>query len=121
MEEYFEIFEKSAPILSFLWTFSADHALAVSFFMIILEIYLGIALLLGTWKKSTLWLLLLLIAFFTFLTGYSAKTGKVTDCGCFGDFLKLAPVQSFYKDVFLSAMILIIFFSKKNIREIFPK
>lgn len=121
MEEYFEIFEKSAPLLSFLWKFSAEHALAVSFFMIIFEIYLGVALILGTWKKSTIWLLVLLIAFFTFLTGYSAKTGKVTDCGCFGDFLKLAPIQSFYKDVFLSVLILIILFGQKSIKEIFGK
>lgn len=121
MEEYFEIFEKSAPLLSFLWKFMVEYALAVSFFMIILEIYLGLALILGTWKKSTIWLLILLIAFFTFLTGYSAKTGKVTDCGCFGDFLKLKPIQSFYKDLFLSALILIILFGQKSIKEIFGK
>lgn len=121
MEEYFEIFEKTAPLFSLLWKFSIEHALAISFFMIIFEIYLGIALVLGTWKKSTIWLLVLLIAFFTFLTGYSAKTGKVTDCGCFGDFLKLAPIQSFYKDLLLSALILIILFGQKSIKEIFGK
>lgn len=121
MEEYFEIFEKSIPFLSFFWLFMIKHALAVSVFMIILEIYLGLALVLGTWKKSTIWLLVVLIAFFTFLTGYSAKTGKVTDCGCFGDFLKLAPIQSFYKDLFLSALILVILFGQKNIKELFGK
>jgi len=121
MEEYFEIFEKSVPWLAFLWKFSAHHALAISFFMIILEIYLGLALLLGAWKKLTIWLLILLIAFFTFLTGYSAKTGKVTDCGCFGDFLKLAPIQSFYKDLLLSVLILLILFGQKSIKELFGK
>ncbi len=121
MEEYFEIFEKSVPFLSFLWLFMIEYAIAVSFFMIILEIYLGIALILGAWKKSTIWLLIILIAFFTFLTGYSAKTGKVTDCGCFGDFLKLAPIQSFYKDLFLSALILVILFGQKSIKEVFSK
>jgi uncharacterized membrane protein YphA (DoxX/SURF4 family) len=121
MEEYFEIFEKYVPALAFFWKIMVEHALAVSIFMIILEIYLGVALLLGTWKKTTIWLLILLILFFTFLTGFSAKTGQVTDCGCFGDFLKLAPIQSFYKDLFLTALILIIFFGRKSIREIFPK
>jgi len=121
MEEYFEIFEKSAPTFAALWKFSADHALAISFIMIIFEIYLGIALVLGTWKKSTIWLLVLLIAFFTFLTGYSAKTGKVTDCGCFGDFLKLAPIQSFYKDIFLSVLIVIILLGQKSVKELFGK
>ncbi|MBK9328303.1 MAG: DoxX family protein [Sphingobacteriales bacterium] len=121
MEEYFEMFEKYVPALTFLWKIMAEQALAVSVLMIVLEIYLGIALILGTWKKSTIWLLVLLIAFFTFLTGFSAKTGKVTDCGCFGDFIKLAPVQSFYKDVFLTALILIILFGQKSIKEILPK
>ncbi len=121
MEEYFEIFETTKYVawLSFLWQFMATHALAVSVFMIILEIYLGIALVLGSWKKSTIWLLVLLIAFFTILTGFSAKTGKVTDCGCFGDFIKLEPIQSFYKDLFLSFLILIILFGQKYIKEIF--
>lgn len=121
MEEYFEIFETTKYVswLSFLWQFMATHALAVSIFMIILEIYLGIALVLGSWKKSTVWLLVLLIAFFTILTGFSAKTGKVTDCGCFGDFIKLAPIQSFYKDLFLSVLIIIILFGQKYIKEIF--
>jgi len=121
MEEYFEIFEKSAPFFSVLWKFSAEQALAISFLMIIFEIYLGIALILGTWKRLNIWLLLLLIAFFTFLTGYSAQTGKVTDCGCFGDFLKLAPIQSFYKDLFLCVLILIILLKQKSIKEIFGK
>lgn len=121
MEEYFEIFETTQyiSVLGFLWKFFAQHALAVSIFMIILEIYLGIALILGTWKKVTVWLLVLLIIFFTLLTGFSAKTGKVTDCGCFGDFIKLAPIQSFYKDIFLTVLIFIILFGQKHIKEIF--
>lgn len=118
MEEYFEIFEKSFSFLGFLWKFGAEHALAVSVFMIILEIYLGIALILGTWKKLTLWLLVLLILFFTFLTGYSAKTNKVTDCGCFGDFIKLAPIQSFYKDILLTVLSFILLFGQKYIKDI---
>lgn len=121
MEEYFEIFQNYVPALNFIWEFSAHHALAISIFMIILEIYLGIALILGTWKKLTIWLLVLLILFFTFLTGFSAKTGKVTDCGCFGDFIKLAPIQSFYKDLLLTVLILIILFGQKSIKEIFGK
>lgn len=121
MEEYFEIFETTQyiSVFGFLWKFFAEHALAVSIFMIILEIYLGIALILGTWKKLTVWLLFLLIFFFTLLTGFSAKTGKVTDCGCFGDFIKLEPIQSFYKDIFLTVLIIIILFGQKHIKEIF--
>ncbi len=41
--------------------------------------------------------------FFKFSTwgSYVETNMKVTDCGCFGDFLKLEPKTSFLKDVFL--------------------
>jgi hypothetical protein len=63
------------------------------------------------------WLLVLMIVFFTFLTFYSAYFNKVTDCGCFGDALKLTPWQSFTKDVVLLIFVLIIFYDRKNIRH----
>jgi hypothetical protein len=46
-----------------------------------------------------------MILFFTFLTFYSAYFNKVTDCGCFGDAIKLTPWESFYKDIILLSMI----------------
>jgi len=41
-------------------------------------------------------------------------TGKVTDCGCFGDFLKLEPYQTFWKDVVLSIMALTFWIFRKK-------
>lgn len=39
---------------------------------------------------------------------------KVTDCGCFGDFMKLKPWETFYKDIFLTIMSLyVVAFSHK--------
>jgi hypothetical protein len=70
---------------------------------------LGVATLLSYRMKITSWLLLGIIVFFTFLTFYSAYFNKVTDCGCFGDFLKLKPWTSFQKDIFLTVLILVIF------------
>lgn len=121
MEEYFEIFGQYAPKFHFLWDALAHQALAFSIFMIILEIFLGITLLLGTWKRFTIWMLILIIAFFTFLTGFSAQTGKVTDCGCFGDFIKLTPSQSFQKDLVLCVLIAILVVGARHIKELFSK
>lgn len=121
MEEYFEVFANYVPKLEFLWHFLAGQATAIAIIMIILEILLGITLLLGIWKKFTLWSLALIIIFFTFLTWFSAKTGKVTDCGCFGDFIKLTPKQSFQKDLVLSALILIIILGARNIQNVLSK
>ena len=64
-------------------------------------------MLIGWNMRLTIAITAVLILFFTFLTGYSAYFNKVTDCGCFGDFLKLKPWHSFYKDLVLSGLILI--------------
>jgi hypothetical protein len=58
--------------------------------------------------------LLGLIIFFTFLTFYSAYFNKVTDCGCFGDAIKLTPWESFYKDIILFVFVLHLFWYRKR-------
>jgi hypothetical protein len=110
MSEYFEELH-----LVFMHPFS----LTFSVIMIVLEFLLGLALIMGWRKKLTLWLLILMNVFFTFLTGFTTVTGKVTDCGCFGDFIKQTPMESFIKDLILLALLLIIFLGRKKIKEVF--
>ncbi len=120
LEEYYDVFAERWSWTSFLfkadWLIESVNLQAA--FLTSLEVALGILLILGIWKNLTTWLLLLLILFFTWLTGYSAITGSVTDCGCFGDFIPLTPLQSFYKDLVLLVLILIIFIFRKNIKPI---
>lgn len=85
------------------------YAYPLAVFICVVEIVLGVNTLIGSKMKITSWSLLLMMAFFTWLTFYSAYYNKVTDCGCFGDAIKLTPWESFYKDVVLSVLILIIF------------
>lgn len=93
-----------------------DYSLFFSVAFCALEVILGFALILGWQINWVVGITALLIGFFTFLTFYSAYYNKVTDCGCFGDFLKLKPWDSFKKDVVLSVIILIlILFRKKSI------
>lgn len=99
--------------------FFVPYALLIAIVLVIVEVLLGIFLLLGHFKKITLWSLLLMIVFFTFLTFYSAYFNKVTDCGCFGDALPLTPWESFTKDVVLLVLILILFIGNKYIQPIF--
>jgi uncharacterized membrane protein YphA (DoxX/SURF4 family) len=113
MDEYFGVFGMD-------W--AKPLALSLSIFVCIFEIVLGVMLLIGSKRNLTLTLLFLMIVFFTFLTWYSATYEKVTDCGCFGDFLHLEPWQSFYKDLALLVAIVILFFGRKFINPIFsPK
>lgn len=44
---------------------------------------------------------------------------KVTDCGCFGDFIKLKPWETFYKDILLDVMILVLLLNVKFVRPVF--
>ena len=112
LEEYF------APgVLSI--DFLIPYALLLACVVCIFEIILGLMLLSGSFPKFTSWSSLLMILFFTFLTFYSAYFNKVTDCGCFGDAIKLKPWESFIKDIILLFFITIIFINKNLIKPIF--
>ncbi|ARS36800.1 BT_3928 family protein [Pontibacter actiniarum] len=110
LEEYFEVF--STDIAPFFKSFE-PYSLFLSIFLSSAEIVLGVALLVRFRLKLVLWLLLIMIVFFTFLTFYSAWFNKVTDCGCFGDAIVLTPWESFTKDVVLLVMILILLFTQR--------
>jgi uncharacterized membrane protein YphA (DoxX/SURF4 family) len=114
LQEYFEVFAGDLPVLSPFFSALAHNALAMSLVFCCLELVLGVALVFSFKMKTTSWMVLLLMLFFTFLTFYSAYFNKVTDCGCFGDFLKLKPWDSFLKDIISMFFILIIFFYRKK-------
>lgn len=128
MEQYFGEFSTTfqPTELAFLapfFTWLTSYVNGFSVGMIVFELILGLMLILGVLPRLTSWLFFLLVAFFTALTGFTYLTGfvpegvnffsfsqwgpfvetnmKVTDCGCFGDFIKLKPFQSFMKDVAL--------------------
>lgn len=101
--------------------FLVPFALLIAVAVVVFEVLLGVMLIVGYAKKFTLWSLLILIVGFTFLTFYSAYFNKVTDCGCFGDALKLTPWESFYKDIVLLALILFLFYGQKHIQSFFTK
>ena len=94
-------------------------SLVIAIVLVVFELVVGIMLLIGYLPKFTVWSLLLMIVFFTFLTFYSAYFNKVTDCGCFGDAIPLTPWQSFIKDLILLFFILILFFNRKYITPVF--
>ena len=112
LQEYF-----SAEVLNL--EFLVPFALIIAIVLVIIELVLGIMLIIGYLPKFTLWSLLLMTLFFTFLTFYSAYFNKVLDCGCFGDAMPLTPWQSFYKDIVLMILILLIFFNSKYLTPIF--
>ena len=107
MQEFFEVWGM---------IYFNDYTLALSLIMNTLEILAGVALLIKFPYKQTLWLLLGLIVFFTFLTGYALFSGKIKTCGCFGDCIPLTPQTSFIKDIILFICIVILLFTQKKIK-----
>ena len=109
MQEFFEVW----GIHGFNgWT------LLFSVLMNAFEIIAGFALLVGWRIKLFSWLLLLLIVFFTFLTGYTFITGNPKNCGCFGDCLPITSKTSFLKDVLLTVLIAFLLWQQKHIKSI---
>jgi uncharacterized membrane protein YphA (DoxX/SURF4 family) len=176
MHEYFESFARDG--LAAMWDGLAHFSVSISIAMIVAEIVLGFAIILGYRMRWAAIGLLAINLFFLYLTGYSYLSGycltkqailvpavllvilflaafvqdykkrwkglilislivllyflyckmgggcatcafdktkmKVTDCGCFGDFMKLKPWETFYKDIFLTIMSLyVVAFSHK--------
>jgi uncharacterized membrane protein YphA (DoxX/SURF4 family) len=107
MQEFFEVW-------GMVWM--NDFTLALSVIMIAFEIVAGVAVLVGWQMRLFSWLLLLLILFFTFLTGYALFSGKIRECGCFGDCIPLTADQSFLKDLILLALIGLIFLNRNKIK-----
>ncbi|MEO5995356.1 MAG: BT_3928 family protein [Chitinophagaceae bacterium] len=111
MQEFFEIWG---------WNSLNDFTLVFSILMIAFEIIAGVAVLVGWQMRLFSWLLLLLTIFFTFLTGYALFSGKIRECGCFGDCIPLTAQQSFIKDLILLLLILLIFANRNKIKNSLP-
>ncbi len=110
MQEFFEVWQLHG------WN---DTTLALSIFMNAFEIIAGFALLIGWQFRLISWLLLLLIVFFTFLTGYTFVTGMPKNCGCFGDCLPITSQTSFLKDVVLTVLIVFLLVKSKYVKPLF--
>jgi len=107
MQEFFEVWN--------LHGFN-DYTLAFSVLMIAFEIIAGVAVIIGWQFRLFSWMLLLLIIFFTFLTGYALFSGRIKECGCFGDCFKLTAQDSFIKDIILTILIVYLFSFRFRVR-----
>jgi uncharacterized membrane protein YphA (DoxX/SURF4 family) len=141
MEEYFEVF---AQAFHPFFEHFVGLALPIAVFMCVAEVVMGVALLLYFRMRINMWLFLLLMIFFTILTGYTAlalyakehaesgfsqwfasfvgvsspsEINAVSDCGCFGDFIKLRPRESFLKDLILMVPTIVLFWKRRELES----
>jgi uncharacterized membrane protein YphA (DoxX/SURF4 family) len=100
LEDYF---------IAFNWQFLIPFALFFSIVLCTIEFVTGIMMLCNLRLKITSWLLLTMMVFFTLLTLNDALYSPVPDCGCFGDAIKLTNWQTFYKNLVLLPLAIIVF------------
>lgn len=99
--------------------FLIPYALIFAILLIVAELVLGIMLLVGYKPKLTVWSLFIITLVFLFLTWYSYKYNKVTDCGCFGDALKISTKATFYKNIYFMGLVVILIIGVKYIKPLF--
>jgi len=105
LEDYF---------IAFNWEFFIPLALFFSILLCTVEFVTGVMLLLNVQMKFTSWLLLIMMAFFTVLTLNDALYNPVPDCGCFGDAIKLTNWQTFYKNLLILPLAMLVFVYRKK-------
>ena len=148
MEQYFDEFAATATgagagFLAPIFALGSGWSVYIATAMVVFEVVLGLLLILGESRRLTAWLFLVTMAAFTVLTGFTFLTGyvpgggnffafgewgpwvetnmRVTDCGCFGDFLKLDPYTSFLKDCFLMVPALAFVIWPGEMHQLFSK
>jgi len=94
-----------------------DLAFALGVILAAAEFALGVALIFNFFLRITSWFTLAFMVFFTCLTLVLAITNPVTDCGCFGDALIITNWQTFYKNIVLLALAVIVFIQRKNFKS----
>ena len=100
--------------LTFEWALPLAGVLSMA--LICAEFTVGVLLLANAYRRLSAWVLVLMMAFFTATTLVDAITNKVTDCGCFGDAVKLTNWQTFWKNIALDVPTVWIFLGR-NLRR----
>ena len=86
--------------------------------LIAVEFILGVCMLLNVRTQVTSWIALLFYLVMTPLTLWIALTNPVSDCGCFGDAIVLTNWQTFWKNIILLALVIVLLVCRKAIPQL---
>ena len=86
--------------------------------LIVLELLLGVCMVLNIRTQWTSWISLVFYLVMTPLTLYIALTNPVSDCGCFGDAVVLTNWQTFWKNVVLIILAIVLVALRKSTRQL---
>jgi uncharacterized membrane protein YphA (DoxX/SURF4 family) len=85
------------------------------------EFAIGIGLLTGILVRLSTKLAFVFMLFFTPLTLYIALKNPVTDCGCFGDALVISNWNTFYKNIVLIFLAILLLINRRTLQFIFTE
>jgi len=94
--------------------FLQDLSLPLAILLCTAEFITGFEVLTGFRLKAGIWGISVFIILFTPLTLYLALSNPVSDCGCFGDAIHLTNWQTFWKNVILLIMIMVLFIGRNK-------
>lgn len=83
------------------------------------EFVFGMLLVLGCYRRVSVWILLAMMCFMLPLTLYIMIANPVADCGCFGDFIILSNTATFVKNVFITLFLAYLFLFNVRVSGLF--
>lgn len=110
IEDYLSAFSMSGLAEAIPWL-----PIVASVFLCCMEFMIGVLIFFGFYRKPIKIVAAVVIGFFTVLTLVDAITHRVDDCGCFGDAIKLTPWETFWKNVVLDVILVLIFLCERKI------
>ncbi len=104
---------------SFGWDWAAGYHFGFAILLCGAELMLGLMMLLRAYRSLVSLLTMVAMTIFTGITLYIAFWGTVEDCGCFGDAIKLTNLQTFYKNLALWPMSVLVWFTLRHERLLY--
>lgn len=83
------------------------------------EFMFGCFMATGCYKRTSAWLMTLMMLGMLPLTLYILIADPVSDCGCFGDFLVISNLATFLKNVVLMIMLVYLVFNNRKVDGLF--
>lgn len=106
---------------AFGWVYFQDMSFLMSILLSAVEFFLGLALIIGVYKRAISLSLMLFMLFVTPLTLYIAIANPVSDCGCFGDALVLSNTATFLKNLVLLAIAFFVYWQNEKFITFYGK
>lgn len=106
---------------AFGWFFFEEYAIFLAVLLFSFEMLLGFSHLFGFRQRTTARFTLAFLLPMTALTLVIAITNPVSDCGCFGEALKLSNWQTFEKNIILLLLTLILLLYRGELYHTFGK